>query len=313
VPESAADFADVFAQFGITPTQPWSCYPWAPVFPAERDGTALVLKRAATRTSDAVATWCRHLAAAGIAVVTPVDLPVANPAVVNGQTWVVYPWISGRRYEAGPTDVAAAGDLLGRIHAASSPGLAIRAMRWPEYAPGEPARNLPLLRATFAEHASDQLERVIARLDPLGRSFETVTLPAMRGADLPVVVGTSDYKANNLVFTLDGPVLVDPDNSERMPRLLDLALAVLLFHNELETAPGRLFTTAEWTVFRDAYLAHVSLTEAEYAAWPDALDYQLWEEGSWAIEDCTEWHVDRQRDLLVDLASCPRGAYPLRP
>jgi spectinomycin phosphotransferase len=204
VPHSAADFADVFTHFHIRPTQPWSCYPWAPVFPAERDGSALVLKRASSRTPDAVAAWCGHLAANGIAVVTPAELPVANPAIVDRRVWVVYPWIAGRRYDAGPND------------------------------------------------------------------------------------------------------------GERLPRLLDLALAVLLFHTELDTAPGRLFTIKEWTAFRDAYLAHVTLTEAEYTAWPDALDYQLWEEGTWAIEDSSEWHVERQRALLVDLAGCSAKAYPLR-
>lgn len=309
MPEAAADFIDVFTRLGVRPTQPWSCYPWAPVFPAERDGVAVVVKHASARTPDAVADWCRHLAASGVPVVTP----VVNPVVVDGHAWVAYPWITGRRYEPRPTDVAAAGDLLGRIHAVPAPGCALGDMRWPGHEPDELERILRLLRARFAEHAPEHVERVMARLDPLGRGFATVTLPAVRGADLPVVVATSDYKANNLVFTANGPVLIDPDNGERMPRILDLALAALLFHNELETAPGRLFTLAEWTVFRDAYLAHVPLTEAEYAAWPDAMDYQLWEEGTWAIEDCSEWGVDRQRALLVDLAGCPRDRFPLRP
>jgi Ser/Thr protein kinase RdoA (MazF antagonist) len=310
--ESAADVADVFAHFGIRPTQEQSCYPWAPVFPAERDTAAVVLKRASSRSPDAVAAWCRHLASTGVAVVTPVGLPVPNPAAVDGQTWVVYPWISGRAYSASAADVAAAGDLLGRIHRASMPDLPIATMGWPEYEPGEPAQDLPGLHAAFALHAPDDAARIAARLDPLGNNFERTTLPRIRDADLPLVVATSDFKANNLVYTQDGPVLVDPDNGERMPRVLDLALAVLLFHTELETAPGRLFSPAEWTAFRDTYLAHVTLTEAEYAAWPDALDYQLWEEGTWAIEDSSEWHVARQRSLLVDLAGSSREAYPLR-
>jgi spectinomycin phosphotransferase len=309
--ESAADIADVFAHFGIRPTHPQSYYPWAPVFPAECDRAAVVLKRASARTPDAVAAWCRHLALTGIAVVTPVELPVANPATINGRAWVVYPWISGRPYAASPQDLAAAGDLLGRIHSVPIPDLDIATMHWPEYKPGEPARDLPGLHAVFAAHAPDDAHRIAARLDPLGMSFERVTLPAIRDAGLPMVVATSDYKANNLVYTLHGPVLIDPDNAERMPRILDLALAVLLFHTELDTAPGRLFSAAEWTVFREAYLAHVTLTDAEHAAWPDAVNYQLWEEGTWAMEDSTEWHDARQRSLLVDLAGSSHEAYPL--
>jgi hypothetical protein len=47
-------------------------------------------------------------------------------------------------------------------------------------------------------------------------------------------------KANNLVYPPAGPVLVDPDNGDFAPRLLDLAQAVLLFHTEHEPAPPRL-------------------------------------------------------------------------
>jgi hypothetical protein len=40
-------------------------------------------------------------------------------------------------------------------------------------------------------------------------------------------------------------VLVDLDNGEHAPRLLDLALAALLFHNEHPQAPPRLFSLRE--------------------------------------------------------------------
>jgi hypothetical protein len=64
-------------------------------------------------------------------------------------------------------------------------------------------------------------------------------------------------------------------------------------------------------VFRDAYLSRVDLVAAERRSRPDALDYVLWEEGTWAVEDSSEWEDRRQRAFLVNLAGTPRGAFPL--
>ncbi|MFB9906519.1 phosphotransferase enzyme family protein [Allokutzneria oryzae] len=299
----AADVAELFERFGVRPTQTHSCYQWSPVFPAERNGAAVVLKR----TSKGIDEWCRRLAEAGIPVVTPVELDTANPAAVNGENWTVYPWVDGRRYNASLEDIAAAGELLGRIHAVRSTEL--RPFSWPTYEPGEPAKDLPELREKFTEHAPEHVDSVMARLEPLGENFERTTLPAIRDAELPVVDATMDYKANNLVFADTGPVLIDPDNGECPPRILDLSLAALMF--TMEDVPGRPFTTEEWMVFRDSYRAHVELTETEVAAWPDAVDYMLWEHGTWAMADSTEWHVPLQRSFLVGLAQVQRDAFPM--
>ncbi len=116
-----------------------------------------------------------------------------------------------------------------------------------------------------------------------------------------------DFKATNLVYAPGGPVLVDPDNALRVPRILDLAIAVLLFHDEVADRP---FDAGQWRVFRDAYLARVALTDRERRVWPDALDYVLWEEGTWAMEASDEWDDPRQRSFLVNLAATPSNAYP---
>jgi Ser/Thr protein kinase RdoA (MazF antagonist) len=115
------------------------------------------------------------------------------------------------------------------------------------------------------------------------------------------------------VFTPTGPVLVDPDNGGIEPRLFDLALAVLLFHTECPGAPGRLFTPGEWTVFLEAYGAHIELTAQERELWPAALDQVLWDEGSWALQDNDEaaWADPRQGAFLRDLVTTTPSRFPL--
>lgn len=318
----AADAAEVFARFGIEPARDRSYHPWSPVFPAWWRGRRVVLKHAAPRAAGAVAAWCRHLVSLGVRVVAPVGLPVPNPAMIGDRWWVVYPWIEGRPYAATRADLAAAGDLLGRVHAAGPPDAPpgeppgerlpeFSWVTWLEEEPGGTAAGLDRLRDRLARHAPADAARLYARLGPLGRDFARATRPAVRDAGLPSAAVCMDFKAGNLVFAPDGPVLVDPDGAVRAPRVLDLALAALLFHTELAGTPGRLFTPAEWRAFRDAYLARVTPTGAERRAWPDALDYVLWDEGTWAILDSTEWHVERQRSYLLDLAGTARGAYAL--
>jgi Ser/Thr protein kinase RdoA (MazF antagonist) len=306
----ATDVATVFDHFGIEPTQDESCYRWSPVFPAVWQGQAVVLKRGAKRP-EPVAGWCRLLDSVGVPVVAPVELAVDNPAVVDGQTWIVYPWVSGRRYDNTDADLAAAGDLLGRIHAAPQPQVPLPDLDLFEYSPEQAAADLDALRARFTQHAPEEVERLMARLDPLVRGFTEVTVPAMGDPELPVVSVCGDFKADNLVYTADGPVLVDPESAVRTSRIHDLALATLLFHTSFAGAPGRRFTTGEWRTFRDAYLAHVQLTDIERRRWPDAIDFILGDEGIWAILDSTEWQTERQRAFLLDLAGTDPHAYEL--
>ncbi len=283
-----------------------SCYRWAPVFPVDFRGRRAVVKRTATTTGEAVSRWCRALVEEGV----PVVAPLAGPALVGDRRWVVYPWIEGRPYR-GVEDLAAAGELLGRLHTAPVRVTGLMRFPWPDPTSKDPTDDLPGLEELLIRHALPDAPGLMARLGPLARHFPHRTLPAMRAADLPVVGACHDFRAVNLVYAEGGPVLVDPDNAVVLPRVLDLAFAVLLFHHEAEGAPGRPFDAGEWRVFRDTYLSHVALTERERRSWPDALDYVLWEEGTWAVEDSSEWDVERRRAFLVNLVGTPRDAYPL--
>lgn len=87
---------------------------------------------------------------------------------------------------------------------------------------------------------------------------------------LPLAGCSFDFKASNLVFA-PMSVLVDPDHAARIPRLYDLAVVALLFHNDLHSSLGRLWSKAEWHTFLAAYQAHMSLTDAERDFWKDVL------------------------------------------
>ncbi|WUD73404.1 hypothetical protein OG937_17825 [Streptomyces sp. NBC_00510] len=314
-------FADVFAHFGVAegdrPAR--SVHPHSPVFRCRVAGTEAALKKAASpqTAAAAVAGWTRALAARGVPVVTPLDGPAANPARIGEGDWVAYPWVEGRPYRGTEADIEAAGDLLGRLHAHSADGpAAVPAFTWPDHGPTDLEADLDALRPALARHAPAVREAATARLELWSRTLMTRLLPALRDAGLPRVVASMDFKANNLVYAEGGPVLIDPENAEYAPRLLDLALALLLFHTESPGAPPRPFTPREWAVFHDAYRRHCTLTAAEVALWPVAVRYMQVEWGVWTLLDATEsddWADPRQRAFLTALALAGPDGRPVRP
>ncbi|NBE94682.1 hypothetical protein FE391_12490 [Nonomuraea sp. KC401] len=317
--EQAAGYADVFKHFAVDeadrPKQ--SCYPYAPVFPVRLNGGKAVIKRTTgpATAAAAIARWVEALAGQGAGVVTPLPLPVDNPARVGDRFWVAYPWVGGRPYTGSAHDVAAAGDLLGRIHAARPAVDDLPEFGWPDHDAASVEEDVTGLRQVLGEHAPDLRDEVMARMEPWLESFMARTLPPVRDGGLPRAAVSMDFKANNLVYAGGAPVLVDPDNAECAPRVLDLALAALLFHNEMATAPPRLFTAGEWSAFSSAYRRHVRLTEAELAVWPVAVRYMLLEWGVWTLIDADEWNdpdAPRQRGFLRDLATVDADRFPLR-
>lgn len=236
------------------------------------------------------------------------------------QARVVYPFVAGRPYNGSLHDIQALGDLLGRIHSVPvTPELqaGLRHYQWPDTTGEDVDSDLKTLGPIFARHTGNRAQEVTDSVRALADRWWTTALPQLRAADntqpLPRAGATSDYKANNLIFTADGPVLIDPDNGGIEPRIFDLALALVLFHNESPTAPARLLTSAEWERFATAYLRHVTLTEQERELWPIALDHMLWEEGTWALEDNDDvaWTDPHQGTHLIDLAMASPEHYPL--
>ncbi|MEZ0107469.1 Ser/Thr protein kinase RdoA (MazF antagonist) [Catenulispora sp. EB89] len=315
--ESSDAYTEVFDRFGIQAADipDRSCYVYSPVFRTVVGGRQAAVKR--TRrpigAADALASWLGELSRRGVRVVQPLPVP-NNPAAVGDRCWVAYPWISGTPYDGSAEHIALAGDLLGRMHAAAGGPEEIPRFTWPDHDQASVDEDVEGLTAVFKRHAPELLDHVLPRLSSWLQDFMAETLPPIRDAGLPVVVASMDFRANNLVYTPDGPILIDPDNAETAARILDLALAVLLFHNEAEGAPSRLFDVKEWAVFRDAYVQHVELTPDERRLWPVALRYMLLEWCVWSLiaaEEWGDWERPQQRDFLTALADADLGAYEL--
>lgn len=314
--------AQLQAAFQLASIDSTSLTEWATVLRcSSADGIDAVVKVTATKPgrADAMAAWTSTLAAAGLPVVAPLDLGVQNPQQVGDAWWVVYPFIDGRPYAGGADDAAAAGDLLGRIHAAEVPEAVLSSMRQYEYTDADfddSHADLVTLQEQLPNYVDDA-QPLLDGVEALLHRWWNTALPALRAADeakpLPRAGLSSDYRSTNIVYRDGGFVLVDPDNGGVEPRLYELAMAVVLFHREAATAPGRMFTQAEWEAFFGAYSKHVTLTERERALWPHALDHMLWEEGTWALEDtdAAGWANERERGYLSELAVVWPERFPL--
>ncbi|WP_162802128.1 phosphotransferase enzyme family protein [Ornithinimicrobium murale] len=279
------------------------------------DGREVVLKVAGSRSDrvNAMARWQRDLATSGVPVVAALDLAVPNPQQVGEDWWVVYPFLDGAAYHGAPEQIESAGELLGRIHAAGAATEGLRDYEWPDTSHEEVLADLETLEGVLS--AQNDPEAFAAVRDLGRRWWEHKDALESRDADLPRCGGSSDYKANNLIWTGATPTLVDPDNGGHEPRLFELALVAALFHNECDGAPARLLTRQEWSRFLTGYTRHVELTAAELELWPLVLDHILWEEGTWVLEDNDEaaWADPRQRGYLLGLARANVDRFPLLP
>lgn len=306
--ERAKDFAGVFEHFGAQDVPEESCYEWAPVFPCVIGDERVVIKRTRSQleTATAIAGWTSQLAEAGVPVVSPVRLPVDNPVLIDERYWVAYPFIDGTVYTGQVDQAAAAGRLLGRIHAASVE-VAPPPFEWPDH----DEESVQEDREGIEKVLSGPVPGAVAPLTKLVEQFMPRVLPAIRQARLPMVGAVMDYKANNLIYTSDGPVLVDPDNADWAPRLLDLALAAMQFHIEHVPAPGRMFNAAEWTAFIGGYSEFIELTETERKLWPEAVEYMLSEYGVWSLIESDQWEDPREGPFMIDLAGATADRFPL--
>jgi Ser/Thr protein kinase RdoA (MazF antagonist) len=129
--------------------------------------------------------------------------------------------------------------------------------------------------------------------------------------ELPMVDATWDYKANNLVFVKDDFVLIDIDNAGRIPRILDLALALILFHDEIENIPPCVFSISQWEQFKKGYLEHVTLTEVEKRLWQSYVLFAYIDEALLTLANFDIHHTERQMLFIEDLLKFDTEKYPL--
>jgi spectinomycin phosphotransferase len=292
----------VFEHFGFEYQNPdQSIYPFSPVFKIKD----LILKKTRSPIESAYSLhqWCEELEASGVSVVTPVTLPMENPVTIDEEVWVVYPFIDGKPYTGSLSQIKAAGEMLGKMHALNTGTLKnLPSYSWPDETIFDSfTEDFDSLRNITSKAKYDLSKQTIKILEKACHEFDN-DCTTLKDANLPCAGGTWDYKANNLIFDGETPVLVDPDSAGFLPRILDLALALVLFHNEIDTAPPRLFTIDEWHAFYEGYSKYVTLTAKEIQLWDTAKRYMYLEEAFWLMANDDEgWKQKHQRAFLVSL------------
>jgi spectinomycin phosphotransferase len=254
-----------------------------------------------------------------VRVVTPAAGFGDNPrAFVDGEgresVWVVYPFVAGETYRGDAAQIRAAGDLLGRIHAAGAStdfGLKISETVVPVGA-GEIAEDMAGIVGWMGQAFPAHADSAVRVLRERSQRYLQQALPRLLATRLPLANCSWDYKAANLVYEAPTlPVLIDPDSGGRIPRAYDLAIAALLFHNEGQ-GPGRLFTQAEWQHFLQGYRQHVHWTELEEGCWEDILLCAWIDEALWLLrEDDEGWRDPKQSEFLLSLLLAPLSTFAI--
>jgi len=272
-----------------------SIYEFAPVFYFDDGNRKAVIKRTKTPPAERAKSlfiWTRELRDQNIGVVVPDQRFEINFIEKEEETWVIYPFISGEKYSGRSEEIIAAGQMLGEIHAyRQGTDFGLSAFKLAEYYDDDFADDVNNDFNTIAEMVSDDetLNKIVKDRQKQAEIFFKNRWTDMQNLDLPYCNGIWDFKANNLIYDeADKPVLVDPDNAGRIHRLFDLALTLLLFHNELESAPARLFSVEEWQLFLKGYRQFITLTDLEKANWQNYLELVFYDEVVWLIQNDLE-------------------------
>jgi Ser/Thr protein kinase RdoA (MazF antagonist) len=305
---------DVFRAFGFDVSSGMiveSIYPYAPVYHLSNTDGDWIVKRTQKPLArgQAVAAWAQTLAARGIQIITPAKNFGHNPRAFKlendlEEIWVVYPFIAGNSYSGTTVQIAAAGSLLGQIHAASKqvdPGLK-RSETVVAVDEQEIAQDIEAITQQMHTAFPEFAARAGSVLAERAHRYFQQSLPRLLETHLPPANCSWDFKASNLIYPNDdSPILVDADNAGCIPRLYDLAIAALLFHNE-GMGPPRLFTSAEWTAFLEGYTRHIQFTDTEKQTWQDVLLCAWMDEGLWLIRnDQLGWANPHQSRMLLSL------------
>lgn len=303
----------VFIAFNLDINCAESIYRYSPVFKINQNNSLYVLKK--TRDSEEQANkliqWTSTLKDSNIQVVTPVKLEVPNPQKINGEMWVVYPFIQGRVYNASPEDIFEAGKLLGRIHeSGKDKRTLINEYKWSSYDDEfvqEVKEDLDVIREKYV-NKEEEFENLFNKIEKIvSTNFEKLQF-----INLPYVDACWDYKANNLVYKKDGtPVLIDADSAGYIPRIFDLALALILFHTEMSSAPSRMFTRYEWAIFMKGYNTSIHLSYQEKIIWEEFLLFVFIDEALWAIMDLEEDETEKQKSFITSLLSFNPSEYKI--
>jgi len=295
-----------------------SITPYADVFTSMIDNQKVVIKRTKDDPEEiaGLVAWGNKLEENHIKVVHPVAYEGQLYKTIEGENWVIYPFIEGRNYDGSPEDLYQAGKLLGKIHALSSEESVLQGgFNWDDY--------VGLNEDDFFNEVSDELRDISEIHDTIIRTkaykklhHQIMTMieqkfQSIRSKELPMVDGTWDFKANSLAFVNDDIILMDMDHGGRIPRILDLALALILFHNEMEGIPPNVFTLNQWEQFKKGYFEHVTLTDMEKQVWQDFVLFAYIDEALLVLSDFNIESSERQIAFLEDLLKFDIEKYTL--
>lgn len=292
----------VLKKFGFSiEEEPISIYPFSPVYRVNREKDVVIVKK----TQRPIERACRlmnyttSLKENGIRVVTPVKLDIDNPQTIEEETYVVYPFIEGSTYSGQVAEIKEAGKLLGKIHLLSPEKniFDLKEYNVYDFTKEEVTESIENIEKNAERHHfeldSNQLKQKLMSI--VSQQEE------LKNCGLPHIITPNDFKANNLVYT-PLPYLIDPDNAMWIPRIFDVALALLLFHNELTTAPDTVFTPDQWQLFLLSYKESVEWTDLEHQYWQKALEHVFLDEVMWLMADVEEdWANPSQRTLFKSL------------
>lgn len=290
--------------FDVT-EEPKSIYPYSPVYKLVKGDKSYIIKNTRSPIEKAmkIVSFVERLHKNGVPIVTPVSIAVDNPQQIDGKVWVVYPFIEGRAYTGKDEEIYEAGKLLGHIHSLSSMDNEedLSVYNEFEFEEQEIMEDLQKIKGHAEKrglsldegHLRRQLGRILKQQDVL------------KALELPSVATPYDYKADNLIYNdFEKPFLIDPDNAVFLPRIYDLALVLLLFHNVLDTAPGQVFDSKQWSLFKKGYFEFVKITDIERKYWQDVVKHVFLDEVMWLMADFEEgWDDERQVDLFISLLS----------
>lgn len=301
-----SDYKVVFDALNLSMARSISLYPYAPVFKVRINDKFYVLKR--TKKDDMqmgkLLVFQKHLHQNNIQVALPLKRFDQETHMIDETRWVLYPFVEGEPYNGSQKHIELAGDLLGRIHACSN-DIFNHGFTWKNYGGvflTDILDDLKSIEKKYGEQIliMDYVERAVKS------KFET-----LKNIDFPYVDATWDYKAANLIYQEEAICLLDLDNSGYIPRIFDLALALLLFHTSAPLAPNRPFTVDEWEIFMAAYKKHVTLTENEIMHFTEFLEFVYLDEGLYAIVDLEEDEQQRQIEFIQHLIKMNLSKYKI--
>lgn len=300
------DYKKIFDALKLPMDRAVSLYPYAPVFKVRLNDEFYVLKR--TKKDDMqlgkLLVFQKHLASNGINVSLPMKRFDQETHIIDETRWVLYPFIEGEPYNGSTEHIALAGDLLGRIHACSN-DIFNHGFTWKNYGGvflTDILDDLKTIEKRYGVHENiaDYIEEAVKN------KFEN-----LKDVEFPYVDATWDYKAMNLIYRDEDIFLLDLDNSGYIPRIFDIALALLLFHTSAPLAPNRPFTIEEWAVFMNAYKKHITLTANEIEYFSEYLKFVFLDEGLYAIVDLEEDEQQRQIEFIHHLMKMDLSKYKI--